>query len=317
MPRCSLVFAIVCASVALLAGQNQPPVFRVGTDSVAVNVAVTRGSNPVPGLTADDFRLYDNDVLQHVAAVGQDAVPLDVSIVLDLSGSAFRDLDTARDAVRRMVSLLRGADRFRVLTMGVGVVNAVPWQPALEPDLSRIHFVLGHISLVADSVFAALLYRTDPDRRHLVVALTDGEDICSLISGESLRRAAERSGAVFHWMKVASGASVSYFARSDGVETTCRNASTGQKVLASVLSDATGLTGGTVHDARSGADAAAVAVSFDAIVDDFRHSYILHYEPEGVSRAGWHRLRVVTVQKGDKVRARPGYWGAEEGPNTR
>jgi VWFA-related protein len=312
MPRCSLVFAIVCASVALLAGQNQPPVFRVGTDSVAVNVAVTRGSNPVPGLTAADFRLYDNDVLQRVAAISQEDVPLDVSIVLDLSGSAFRDLDRAREAVKRLVSLLRGADRFRVLTMGIAVVNAVPWQPALEPDLSRIHFVIGHISLVADSVFAALLYRTEPDRRHLVVALTDGEDLCSLTSGESLRRAAERSAAVFHWINVTHGAwPVSYFGRSDGVESTCPNAQPGENVLARFLSDAAGLTGGSVHDARSGAKAVTVGPFFDAIVADFRHSYILHYEPEGVSRAGWHRLRVETMKKGDSVRARPGYWGVE------
>jgi hypothetical protein len=285
----------------------------VNADSVAVNVAVKRGNNSASDLTADDFRLYDNDVLQRVAAVSQDAVPLDVSIVVDLSGSAFRDLEAAREAVRRMVSFLRPDDRFRVLTMGIAVVNAVPWQPAGPPDTSQIQFVLGHISIVADSVFAALLHRPDPDRRHLVVALTDGEDLCSLTSGESLRRAAERSGAVFHWVNVAPGARpLNYYARSDGVESTCVNATSTPTILGGFLTDATRLTGGSVHDARSGADVIGIARFFDAILDDFRRSYILHYEPEGVPRAGWHRLRVETTGKGYTVRARPGYWGPEK-----
>jgi hypothetical protein len=249
MRRFRLVVAMLVAWVGLIEGQNQPPVFRVNADSVAVNVAVKKGNIPASGLVAQDFRVYDNDVLQRVEAVSQDAVPLDVSIVVDLSASAFRDLETPREAVRRMVSFLRPDDRFRILTMGVSVVNAVPWQLAGQPDVSGIQFVLGYRSLVADGVLVGLLYRSDPDRRHLVVALTDGQDICSVTSGESLRRAAERSGAVFHWVNLGLGAQpFKSFARSNGVEVDCNHKGAATD-LGSVLSNATRLTGGSVHDA--------------------------------------------------------------------
>jgi hypothetical protein len=303
--------------VALLGAQDQPPVFRATVDSVTVNVAVKRGNNPVSGLTAEDFRLYDDNVLQRIAAVSVDAVPVEVSFVVDMSLSAFSDVDTVHDAVRRMAGVLRSNDRFRVLTMGNSVVNAIPWQPAGYVDTSKIYEALGHISLVADSVLVALLHRPDPARRHLIVALTDGQDICSIASGESLRKAAERSGAVFHWVNVQLGGRPKpYFASYQGAESTCRNSPSTPTSLSSALSDAARLTGGSVHTAGSRADATAIALFFDAILDDFRRSNILHYVPEGVRREGWHRLRVELPgrTKGYTWRARAGYWGVEAVP---
>ena len=320
MQRYSAVVAIFSAWVTLLSGQTQPPVFRADADTVSVNVSVKKNNLPVLGLTVADFRLYDNDVPQRVAAVAMDAVPVDVSIVVDLSPSiAFRDIEAPREAVRRMTAFLRPTDRFRVLAMGNSVMNAIPWQTAGPADTSRIHFAFGHISLVADSVLVALLQRSDPDRRHLVVALTDGKDICSLATGETLRSGAERSGAVFHWINLAIvDPSVNIYERSEGVESTCRNRTSTPIDIGRFLSDATRLTGGSKHTASSSADTTAIAMFFDAILDDFRRSYILHYVPDGVSRTGFHRLRVeLPGRKGDTVRTRPGYWGAAAAPPAR
>jgi hypothetical protein len=111
-------------------------VFRIAADAVAVNVSVKRGNVPTLGLAAEDFRLFDNNVSERVAAVSMDAVPVDVSFVLDLSMSIAWDVETARDAVRRMATLLRPTDRFRVLTMENSVVNAIPWRLA-SPAIRR------------------------------------------------------------------------------------------------------------------------------------------------------------------------------------
>jgi hypothetical protein len=295
--------------LASLSAQGEPPVFRATADSVTVNVSVKRGNNPVSGLTAADFQDYDNDVLQRIAAVSVDAVPVEVSFVVDMSLSAFPDTQTAREAIRRMAGFLRPGDRFRVVTMGNSVVNAIPWQPAGDADMSRMREAPGHISLVADSVLVALLHRADPARRHLVVALTDGQDICSLASGESLRRAAERSDAVFHWVNTQLGSRS--IASYGGVESTCRNPVLGTPTsLSPALSDAARLTGGSVHTARSRADTSGIALFFDAILDDFRRSYLLHYVPEAGAQEGWHRLRLELLgrRKDYTLRARPGYW---------
>jgi hypothetical protein len=319
MRRCGVVVGMFGAWVALLGGQSQPPVFRIAADAVAVNVSVKRGNVPTLGLAAEDFRLFDNNVLQRVAAVSMDAVPVDVSFVLDLTMSVPWDVETPRDAVRRMATFLRPTDRFRVFTMENSVVNAIPWQLAGPPDTSKIQYALGPISLVADSVIVALLHRADPDRRHLVVALTDGQDACSLTSGESLQRAAERSGAVFHWVDLdlgeRRGSPADVYAGAQGVGSTCRNSRLPVD-LERFLSDAARLTGGRVHTAWSKADVAGISTFFDAILDDFRRSYILHYVPTGVERSGFHRLRVETTTKGYTLRARPGYWATSEAPSA-
>ncbi|HEX5110593.1 MAG TPA: hypothetical protein VFV95_19210 [Vicinamibacterales bacterium] len=307
------VAGLCCAWSVLLGGQTQaPPVFRADVDTVAVNVSVKRGNNPVSGLTPHDFRLYDNDVRQRVAAVSQDAVPVDISFVIDLSPSV-GDLETLREAVRRMTGLLRSTDRFRILTMGNSVVNAVPWQPAGPPDTSVVQSALGHISLVVDSALLALLHRSDPDRRHLVVAFTDGQDICSVATGDTLRRVAERSDAVFHWINIDPGRWNPL--RGTGVESICRNYTHSPIDMSRFFTDATKLTGGSVRATTSSATMTSV---FDAILDDFRRSYILHFVPEGVSREGWHRLRVeLPERQGYTVRTRPGYWGTAAVPAVR
>jgi hypothetical protein len=298
-------------SVVCLAAQEPQPVFRVGADAVAVNVSVKRGSNPVLGLTTQDFRLFDNDVLQDVRAVSLDTVPLDVSIVVDTSGSAFPRIETAREAVRGMVALLRPADRFRVLTMGNAVISTIPWQQTGTVDVSGIHLVPGQISLVHDSVLVALFHRTAPDRRHLVVALSDDLDWCSLTSGPALLAAAERSGATFHWIQVAhqAGDAPPLKIERGGAQAHCRGVS--ESSPSRPLGEAARRTGGIVFTVWYGAERVAVE-TFDRVLDDFRRSYILHYEPQKVARSGWHRLRVEVSTKDVTVRARPGYWGSSQ-----
>lgn len=171
-----LVLGALTLAAAPLPAQPQTPVFRADARAVTVNVSVKRGNLPVQGLTAGDFRLYDNDVLQEVTAITFDAVPVDVSLVVDTSGSTFPALDDLRDGIRRMTQFLRSTDRVRVLTMGNAVVDAIPWQSGEIADASGMALADGEISLVADSVLVALLHRTPPDRRHVTVALTDGFD---------------------------------------------------------------------------------------------------------------------------------------------
>jgi hypothetical protein len=73
------------------------------------------------------------------------------------------------------------------------------------------------------------------------------------------------------------------------------------------MQEAVARTGGDVYrDWQRHPDAAA---AFEKVFRDFRQSYILHYSPDGVPRAGWHQL-VVDVPGGKyTVRARPGYFG--------
>ena len=71
-----------------------------------------------------------------------------------------------------------------------------------------------------------------------------------------------------------------------------------------VLEELTGQTGGRMWQA---ADGDRLGDVFLQALEEFRNRYRLQYEPRGVKRGGWHRLRVRLEHADGKVYARRGY----------
>jgi hypothetical protein len=72
------------AVVALgAAGQGQRPVFRAASNLVAVPVSVEDGNTPVTGLTAADFELRDNGIVQTIELVAGETTPVDLTVAID------------------------------------------------------------------------------------------------------------------------------------------------------------------------------------------------------------------------------------------
>jgi VWFA-related protein len=299
---------LLAATVMTVAGGVQqtprPPTFRGGADVVTVNVSVKHGNVAIPGLTATDFRLTDNGVVQSVEAVTVEAVPVDVTVFHDTSPSQGRRIDALKDDVRRIAALLREGDRFRLLAFGAHrqVLDAFGWQPAgAVLDLDPI--AIASVSSVNDGIMAGLLHRSDVGRRHLVVALTDGEDSGSVVSSGQVRDVAGRAEGVLHMVMMSrSGASSGGYIWGPMAL---------DRSSAARLREAAELTGGQVHDRLLGNP--DPVDTFDRILDDFRASYILRYTPTGVEREGWHEVEVSTPSAPRAtIRARRGYYGSSK-----
>jgi VWFA-related protein len=281
---------------------GQGRVFRATTVSVAVNASVKRGNRVVANLMAADFRLTDNGVAQTIDSVSRESVPVDVTLFLDTSASTAGKLDDMKRDVQGIVSLLRPGDRLRLLTIGDSVYETVPWVAAgTKLDLS--FGAVGGISLIQDALVMALFHRPDPDRRHLVVGLTDRRDCGSVVSSAFLRDLASRSEAVLHLVDhEGSGGEDNYRVRSCSP----RGRPDGDRILV----DAAERTGGAFHTQSFFFRSASLLRTFRAIFEEFRQSYVLRYSPTGVDSKGWHAIAVtVPSVKDATIRARHGYYG--------
>jgi hypothetical protein len=292
--RAGLLTASLAVVMEAVPQRGQPtpqqPTFRTTTSGVAVDVSVRRGNVPVAGLTAADFELRDNGVMQRIDSVSVEAVPIDVSLVVDTSNSVIGDFGAFRDDVKRFARMLRPVDRVRVVSFGTSVLEIVAMQPASNA-LNLDALKPGGATSSNDGLFYGLLWPTDVDRRHLVIAMTDGVDSHSTLNSTSVVDVAERASAVFHVVLV------------DGYAPT----TTWERGSREAVIEAARRSGGAVHDLGGAAG------SFKRIFEDFRASYVLRYTPEGVAREGWHDL-AVTLMRPDAskhtIRARRGYWGS-------
>ncbi len=299
MTRVLAMLLVVTAGAGMHA-QQQPAIFRSEAVYVSVYASVKRGNRVVANLTAADFRLTDNGVAQKVEAVSIESVPIDVTLFLDTSGSTAGKLDEMKRDVQGILKLLRPGDRFRLLTIGDSVYQTVPWVVAgTKVDLS--FEPVGGISLIQDALTVALLHRPDPDRRHLVVGMTDRQDCGSVVSSALFRELAGRSEAILHLIDQSGGGEThtrvrtcSPTARAEGPE---------------ILKEAADRTGGEVHTGSRLFRSSALLGEFRRIFEDFRQSYILRYSPVGSLAPGWHAIDVAVPSiKDSTVRARKGYF---------
>lgn len=301
----SLTRAIALTVLAATAGAGpaaqQAPIFRTEAVYVSVYTSVKRGNRVIANLTASDFRLTDNGVAQTVEAVSIESVPIDVTLFLDTSGSTAGKLDDMKRDVQGILRLLRPGDRFRLLTIGDSVYQTVPWVVA-GTKVNLSFEPVGGISLIQDALTVALLHRPDPERRHLVVGMTDRQDCGSVVSSALLRELAGRSEAIVHLIDQSGGGETNSRVR------TC--SPTGRADGPDIIKEAAERTGGEVHTPTRFFRSSSLLRDFRTIFDDFRQSYILRYSPARVPVRGWHAIEVaVPAIKGSTIRARKGYFG--------
>lgn len=312
---------IVAAVLGAAVARAQVPVFRAGVDAVIVDVDVRDGGRPVASLVAADFELLDNGVAQTVDARSLKDVPLDVTLLVDASGSVDgRRLDRLKSGVRDTAQWLRADDRWTVIAIEHVLREIVPMQPPRVTAAVDALRASGGTALY-DGLGAALMQPTMPGRRQLIVAYTDGDDTSSILDPASLLEIARRSDALMDIVVPVENArdqagaprSGSMAQQTDSLVN--RATSVAQQTTTAdggfpnerTLTELTTRTGGRllVVDYKD-----SVSATFKQVLDEYRTSYLLQYTRTGVAAPGWHDLVVRVKRPGHlDVRARRGYWG--------
>jgi hypothetical protein len=168
---------LVIAGAAVSAGQQ---VFRARVDAVVVDVLVTERNRPVRGLTARDFELTDNGVPQQIAAINGESLPLDATLVLDMSGRGILQpsLVAAANKVRQS---LRPGDRVRIITFTDAVKELTPLvvpasAPPLPPLPALTDFVPIGQTACYDAIALSIAMQRITGRRQLAILFSAGRD---------------------------------------------------------------------------------------------------------------------------------------------
>jgi VWFA-related protein len=301
--------AIVWAA-HVLSGQQTAPTFRATTDAVTVPVEVRDRNRPITGLRAEDFVLIDNGVPQSIGAVSIASVPIDVTLVLDTSGSvAGQALNQFKADVQTMSDLLSTSDRIRLLTFAATVSDVFGLRPA-GGRLPLESISSGGLTALYNALAAALITVSTSDRPQLVLALSDGIDSVSFLDADHLASLAPLSSASLYVVLADSTASTEAQVIHNGPGDSALVFKTHGHYAGGpnrgALRTAAERTGGSVYDRLPGESLPAV---FRKILDDFRTGYVLAYSPVGVSRTGWHDIQVHCRNSAYSVRARAGYDG--------
>ncbi len=265
--------------------------YRELVDQVVVTASVVDDDRKfVPGLTRDDFTLYEDNVPQTILDFSVETRPITMAIMIDTSGSMREEIGDVQEAAKEFVETLRPQDRALVIDFDENVF--------LLQDLTADHAALREAiegtdaeggTALYDAIYAAYRKMKTIDGRKAIVLLTDGADTNSRFSYQKILELTRTHDVVIY---------------SIGLGATVLDVS-----MRSSLKQVAEETGGRAYFPHTAADLADV---YQQIADDLRSQYYMAYSSTNKATDGtWRKIKLETSVKGVKVRTRRGYYAVK------
>jgi len=164
------------------ADQAVSPTFSAEVRLVRVDVEVVQGQRPVTGLAHEDFQVTDNGEKRPVRHFSESAEPLDLVLLLDVSGSMKPQLQAVSAAARDAFAVLRPDDRIGIWTFDLKARMITPLssehaQVRADIDSKVLRKVGGgtNINGGIDSVAKYFQSVGRTERRRAIVIVTDNQ----------------------------------------------------------------------------------------------------------------------------------------------
>ncbi len=276
------------------AGEQRGPI-RVDVNLVGVIASVLDKNNrPAPDLTREQFEIYEEGKPQKIEVFEpQTQQPIDLALMMDASLSEMKELQFETEAAAHFIrQVVRPGDRVAVFEFA----DAITQLTSFSDDVGRLQNAVRHITggdgtALYDAVFlgSQALGKGAPERRRVLVLLTDAGETTSRSDFETARRAALRAEALLYTIVLRP-------VKSEGGRNTA-----GEHALETIADT----TGGAMYypDEPSQLDA-----MFDRIDRELRTQYRLGYYPQPRPPQGVYRQIEVRVKGGYSVRYRKVYY---------
>ncbi|PYS74412.1 MAG: hypothetical protein DMF73_03655 [Acidobacteria bacterium] len=295
-------------------------VVRVTSNLVVVPVSVTDAQGqPVRDLKPADFRIEEDGRQQEIAQLGDpEQVPLDIAILVDVSGSVVARFDFEQEAASRFLErVLKPEDRATVFAIDetprliqqlTSAANASRSLMSIKPSNSYTAFF--------DSVVAATNYldrNSSNGRRRIIVVISDGDDTARILTVSRAKPDVIGMDAQLQLIQNAQldilhdiqRAEVTFYSINPSGQTMRLNvrtarSETGMERLAAA-------TGGAAFVPAHETDLTNI---FNRIASEIRTQYLLQYYSNNQSGSqAFRRIAVTTPGHSElRVRAREGYY---------
>jgi len=353
--RAPVAVAAVTVAVAMLHAQQGPSnrpsdqdnnAFRFKSGVELINVTATVSDTNgrfVPGLSQEDFSVYEDDVLQTVTHFSAERVPVSLGIALDTSGSmAGEKIQEAQSALDRFLyDLTDKDDEFFLYRFSNNPVLLQGWtsdREAISRALGRINPTGG--TAMYDTVAQALpLTAQGKNQKKALLVISDGNDTTSRIGTYDLKQRIRESEVLIYAIGIDGEYDEGYHpsprtpprgpiplpfpfppgggrpgGRRPGAHVFPQFSGPGQggwrgsvgrdRVNVPALREMTDDSGGRTEIVREARD---LNPATSSIADELSKQYYLGYPSSGKKDGKWHTIRVETRNGSYKVRARRGY----------
>jgi Ca-activated chloride channel family protein len=250
---------------------------------------LARDKRPVSGLTAEAFRVSEDEVPQQLTRFEQlDSLPIHVAVLLDVSASMEPHLPVARDAALQFFrDILTPRDRASLIPFNDRPTLAVPMTNRLDElggGLAGLKAERG--TSLYDSVVFSLFYFNGLKGQRALLLLSDGKDENSRFTFDQTLDFARRAGVAIYTIGLDIG-------RGE-LET--------RRVLRQLAEE----TGGQSFHVRQPDELAAV---YEAIERELRSRYLLAYQSTNATPSTKFRSVAVEVDRaGLEVKTMRGYY---------
>jgi Ca-activated chloride channel family protein len=287
----------------------QEPVHSITVDVrlVNLNVAVEdKDGRSYAGLSANNFRIYDNGVEQAIHHFSDDDSPYSMGIVLDRSGSMAGMINDVYDAAFHTIRASKAGDEFFVELFN----DQVEMKQGLTSDQGLLQQQLkGVVASGATALYDAILAGLDQlkagryDKKALLV-VTDGADNTSRHSFQEVLQRARADGVVIYV--------VGMFDEMMLAAELAR----GDDEMRALLSQIAEATGGRAYFPRTVKQCEQACI---AIAKDLREQYSLGYYPHPKLFDGSWRIVQVQLNLPEELyrsrltaRTRAGYYAPRQ-----
>ena len=297
-------------------------VVRITSNLVMVPVSVTDAQGqPVLGLRQGDFRIEEDGRAQEITQLGDpEQVPLDIAVLVDVSGSVVARFDFEQQAAAAFLKqVLKPEDRATVFAIDESprMIQKLATVQVATQSLMTLKPSSGYTAFF-DSVLAASTYldqSSSTGRRRIVVVISDGDDTARILNVSS---AQTRSGVIgmdaqlqliqkaqLDTLREVQRSEITFYSINPSGQTMHLNVRTARSEQG--MERIAAATGGAAFVPRNETELAGI---FNRIASEIRSQYLLQYYSNNQSGSrAYRRIAVSAPARAElRVRAREGYY---------